>query len=125
MKPYVHARLSARKYGGVPEDYLKIHDYMDVSKSCHADIRHRAIFHHALGPFVMESIFGTNITNSENKLVSVRDIAEDHIIEDCGRIPSVSDYLNNMQMQPWMAGGVKKYSKENAPQPAMTVEMVD
>jgi hypothetical protein len=23
------------------------------------------------------------------------------------------------------AGGVKKYAKENAPQPAMTVEMVD
>jgi hypothetical protein len=113
MKPYVHSKISARKYGGIPEDYLPIHDMMDISKMCYAHVRHRAIFHNALGPFIMEKIFGTNITNSDNKLVSVRDIAEDHIIEDCGRIPTVEDWLKDIPFKPWMAGGVKIHMHEN------------
>ena len=31
-KPIYHARSSARLFGGTPEDYLPIHDFMDISK---------------------------------------------------------------------------------------------
>ena len=113
MKPFIHAKISARKYGGIAEDYLPIHDMMDISKSAYAHVKHRAIFHNSLGPFIMEKIFGTNITNSDNKLVSVRDIAEDHIMEDCGKIPSVEDWLKDISFKPWMAGGVKIHMHEN------------
>lgn len=43
MKPFIRAQLSAKKFGGKPEDYLDIHHEMDISKSCLADVRHRAI----------------------------------------------------------------------------------
>lgn len=70
----------------------------------HADMRHRAILHNSLGPYLCERVFGTVITNSAGKVVSVRDIAEEHILEDMGRIPSVSDYLDGMPLYDWLGG---------------------
>jgi len=54
VKPYRHARSSAAKYGGFPDDYLAIHDYMDSTKSAVPDVRHRAILHSAFGVFIVE-----------------------------------------------------------------------
>lgn len=116
MKPIVHARLSAKRHGGNPEDYLPIHDFLDSSKAVLPDIRHRAIFHNSLGPFVAEKIFGTLLTNSDGKQVCVRDIAEDHIIEDIGFIPTIERWLKQVKIEPWMAGGVSRYKKLNLPQ---------
>jgi hypothetical protein len=104
MKPYLHAKGSVKKWGGIVEDYLPIHDFLDSSKSAHADMRHRAIFHNTLGAYVCERIFGHCITNSDERVVSVRDVAEQHIIEDMGRIPALSDYLNEMPMYDWLGG---------------------
>lgn len=110
-KPMIHARSSARKFGGVPDDYFDIHEMMDSSKAALADHRHRAIFHSSFGCYIIQHIFGVERTNSDGKLYSPRDIAEQHIIEDLGRIPAVSDYLKNMQVQPWM-GGPKYRNKD-------------
>lgn len=107
MKPYVHALRSVKRYGGVPSDYQPLHDFLDSPKAAHADMRHRAILHNSMGPFIAERIFGINITNSDGKLVSVRDICEEHIIEDMGRIPSLGDYLDEMPFYEWL-GGPKK-----------------
>lgn len=60
MKPFVHAKNSALKYGGDPEDYIEIHNWMDSSKVFCADNRHRAIWHHSGGIFYIEKIFGIN-----------------------------------------------------------------
>jgi len=117
MKPIVHARLSAKKYGGLAEDYLAVHDFLDSSKAVLPDIRHRAIFHNSLGPFVAERIFGTTVKNANGLLVCVRDIAEDHIIEDIGFIPTITRWLEQIKIEPWMAGGVSRYRKLNLPQP--------
>lgn len=119
MKPIVHARLSAKKFGGLPEDYLKIHDWMDSTKACLPDIRHRAILHSSFGCFVAEQVFGTTITNSENKAVCVRDIAEQHVIEDIGFIPTIERWLAKLPLEPWMAGGVSRFKKESQPQPVL------
>jgi|CXWL01.1.fsa_nt_gi hypothetical protein len=107
-KPWIHAKSSARKYGGKPEDYIDIHNMMDSSKGLVPDVRHRALFHHAYGPFVMEHIFGVTRTNSANREYSVRDIAEQHILEDLGTIPTFQDYVRTMQMEKWMGGGKRK-----------------
>jgi len=96
--------MQAKKFGGSPSDYLEINNMMDSSKSAFPDNRHRAIFHNSMGPFIMEKIFGVTIMNSEGKTVSVREIAEQHIIEDFGFIPSVHDYLSEMEYKPWMEG---------------------
>jgi hypothetical protein len=106
-KALIHARSSARKYGGKPEDYLPIHERMDSSKSAHAEVSHRCVFHSAFGIFIIEDIFGRTITNSDGKEVFVRDIAEQHVLEDLGFIPSLSDWLREMPAQPWMAGARK------------------
>jgi hypothetical protein len=111
MKPYEHAVTSAKKWGGKPEDYLEIHDLIDSSKSAHATIKHRAYFHNAFGIYIIEKILGHNIINSEGRLVSVRDVAELHVIEDLGKIPSLDEWLTPMPIQQWMGGPVKRQSQ--------------
>lgn len=119
-KPYIHAKSSARRFGGVMADYEEIHTFLDSSKSSFPSNLHRCITHnsffifnvlerikfHNSGPCAPDNRFPL-IINSDGKEVSVREIGEMHILEDFrGRfIPSVADYLNNMEMQPWMNGG--------------------
>lgn len=112
MKPYLHSKNSAKKHGGKWEDYIKIHDFIDSSKIAMPDMRHRSLLHNSFGCFLVEQVFGTTITNSEGKKVCTRDLAEDHIIEDLGFIPTVEHWLKNMTMQDWMFGGRRKEIKE-------------
>lgn len=102
MKPIVHANNSAKIFGGKPEDYLSIHDLMDSSKQAEPTVKHRAIFHSAFGIFIVEKIFGTTIKNSDGKDVCVRDIAEQHVLEDLGTIPTLEQWLSGMEIKPWM-----------------------
>lgn len=108
MKPFIHARASAKRHGGKPEDYMAIHDFMDSSKSAVADVRHRCILHSAFGVYIAERVFGNTIVNSDGREVSVRDIAEDHVIEDLGYIPSLDKWLSAMEIQEWMGGPSRK-----------------
>ena len=111
-KPFIHAKSSARKFGGKAKDYLSIHQLMDSSKGTFPDNRHRALTHNSWfispgGP--LELAFGVVITNSDGKEISVRDIGEQHITEDFGGrfIPSVQDYLSLMEPRPWMSNSIQ------------------
>lgn len=110
MKPYLHSKVSVQKWGGKCEDYLKIHDFIDSSKAHFPDMRHRVLLHSSFGIFICEQMFGHNITNSDGKLVSVRDIAERHVLDDLGKIPTVQDYLSHMPMLDWL-GGPKRVTR--------------
>jgi hypothetical protein len=110
--PYHHAISSARKWGGVPEDYQKIHDWLDESKAHMADFRHRALRHHTEGIFMAERIFGVTIVNSAGRVVPVRYIGEQHVKEDLGRIPTVADWLSNIKTEGWMLGRGKNLERE-------------
>jgi len=116
----VHARISAKKFGGTPEDYLAIHDFMDCTKMALPDVRHRMVLHNSVGCFIAERVFGHTITNSDNKTVHVRDVAEAHIIEDLGFIPTLDYCFKNMPIEQWMGGKVSKYKEESKPQPVET-----
>jgi hypothetical protein len=107
MKPYLHAKISVKKFGGTADDYIDIHNFIDSSKACMPDIRHRAILHSAFGCFLVEQMYGVVRTNSDGKEYSPRDVAEEHIKEDLGFIPTMEHYLNNMTAQPWMSGTQK------------------
>jgi hypothetical protein len=114
-KPWIHALSSAKKFGGKPEDYIEIHNLMDSSKGCIGDNRHRSLTHNswfisAGGP--LEKIFGVVIKNSAGKNISVRDVGEQHVLEDFGMrfIPTPQDYLQEMEPQPWMSN-----SREDSP----------
>jgi hypothetical protein len=113
MKPFLHGRIHAQKYGGCPDDYADIDDFIDSTKSCVPDVRHRAILHSSFGCFLVEQLFGRTRTNSSGVEYSPRDIAEDHIIQDLGFIPTVEKYLNCMSIEPWMSGTAKKFNNKN------------
>ncbi len=107
-KPWIHAESSAKKYGGKPEDYIEIHNLMDSSKGAIPDNRHRALTHTSwFLSVILEKIFGITIKNSDDKIVSVRDIGEQHIMEDYGGkfIPTAQDFLQNLGHSEWMNNG--------------------
>lgn len=108
MKPHLHAKNSVKKHGGIEEDYQEIHDFIDSSKAVVPDMRHRSMLHSAWGIFIVERVFGTTFINSAGKKVSTRDIAEEHVIEDLGFIPTMQDYLQHMTLEPWMGGEMRK-----------------
>lgn len=100
--PVLHARSSAKKYGGAWQDYIAIHRWFDSTKGNLPMFKHRAILHNSFGMLLAEQVFGDAITNSEGKLVEVRQIAYDHIFEDCGFVPTLDDWLQHLHAQPWM-----------------------
>lgn len=106
-KPHVHAESSARKFGGVPEDYLDIHLFLDSSKASFADNRHRAMTHNAWFVHdVIPLVFGHTRPNSDGTRYSTVDVAEQHVAEDFGGyIPSPADFLSCMEMHDWMNNG--------------------
>ena len=105
MKPLIHAKNSVKRYGGVVEDYLPIHNWFDSTKAATASFYHRAILHNTFGIFLCEQLFGVYIVNSEGKNVSVRDVAEDHVKEDTrGKIPTIDDWLGELPAKGWMVG---------------------
>lgn len=107
-KPWIHAVSSSKRFGGKPEDYIEIHNLMDSSKGTIADSRHRALTHTSwFLSVVLERIFGVTIANSDGRQISVRDIGEQHILEDFGNrfIPSAQDYLQNIELDEWMVSG--------------------
>jgi len=100
--PYHHSLSSVKKWGGCVEDYIKIHDWFDASKAYFADFRHRALRHHAQGIYECEHEFGNTITLSNGRVIPTRWVGEQHVREDCGFIPSLQDWLIQIQPTPWM-----------------------
>lgn len=107
-KPIDHAKSSAKKFGGKPSDYEALHQAMDESKASTPDNRHRLLMHHSTGIFLLEKMFGKTITNSDGKEVHVRDIGEQHVLEDLGFIPSFDDYVRLLPLEPWMNGAAAR-----------------
>lgn len=59
--------------------------------------------------WLCQEIFGRTIEVGERKiLVPVRLIAERHILEDLGWLPSPADYIRGMPIAPWMSGAQRK-----------------
>ena len=107
-KAWVHAESSARRFGGIPEDYVEVHNLMDSSKEVLSDNRHRVLTHNSWFVCnILERVFGVAIKNSEGKMVPVRSLGEQHVLEDFGGrfIPTAQDFLQSMVFEPWMNNG--------------------
>ena len=102
MNPIHHAESSAKKFGGLAEDYLALHQWFDESKAFLPDFRHRALRHHAEGIFMAERIFGPVVTNSNGRQIPTRSLGEQHVKEDLGRIPTVQDWFECIVPEAWM-----------------------
>ena len=101
---YIYAERSAKKWGGEPEDYLAIHKWFDQTKSQIGDNRHRAVLHNAWGIHLAVEVFGDFIMNRVGRRVFVKEIGEQHVREDLGFIPSLSECLVSLKLEPWLAG---------------------
>lgn len=108
MTPYHHAVSSAKKFGGTPDDYIEIHDWFDETKQYCGSWQHRALRHHAAGIQWAIGIFGHKVINSEGRAIAVKLIAEQHVTEDCGYIPSVEDWVKKIDPDDWMLRVGKK-----------------
>lgn len=103
-----HAKNSVKKFGGRVEDYLPIHNWFDQTKNHVADLRHRVILHNSFGVALCVQVFGDLITTSTGRQVSVRAIAEQHVMEDQGIIPSLQDVLEHTPITSVQAPTLRK-----------------
>ena len=115
---HYHALSSVRKWGGVVSDYIDLHQWFDQSKAILADPRHRALRHHAEGIFMLETLFGVTLRNSDGRDVPVRLIGEQHVQEDLGHIPSFADWARLIEPRSWMMKG----QRLDQPQRALETE---
>jgi hypothetical protein len=84
--PYHHAISSTRPLGLKWENHFALHDWLDSSKVIFSDARHRSLFHHTTGVYLSKKIF---------KYIKGQDkISEEHILEDIGFIPLISNWLS-------------------------------
>jgi hypothetical protein len=112
VNSWQHAVSAARRWGGDPQLYLPIEEFIDSSKKVIGDARHRSLYHHTFGVWLCQEIFGVTIEvprkEGTPKQVPVRLIAERHILEDLGWLPSPKDYIDKMPLAAWMGGSQKK-----------------
>lgn len=111
MNSWHHAQSAARKWGGTPEDYIAVEEFIDSSKRIIGDVRHRSLYHHTEGVWLCQQIFGRTLTIPREHgsiEVPVRLIAERHVLEDLGWLPSPADYIAGMPIKPWMSGAQRK-----------------
>jgi hypothetical protein len=93
--------MAARRYGGTPEDYLDIESWMDFTKSQIADCRHRLFLHNAWGIFLAERILGVTVARaSDGKVLPLRPLLEDHVVQDFGKIPTLAACLAQLAPEP-------------------------
>lgn len=110
MSPYDHAISSAKIFGGEPYEYIHIHDWFDRTKAFTGDWTHRALRHHSLGVQECVDKFGHKLSLSNGTSVGIKKIAEQHVKEDCGFIPTPQDWLKIIRQNPadWMLRVGKK-----------------
>ena len=109
---YHHAVSSAKQFGGVPNDYLGVHQWFDRTKASWCDQRHRAVLHSAFGIGLALEFFGQVIRRaSDGRPVSVRWIGEQHVVEDCGFVPTLEDWLGELPPKPWMIRGARTFTR--------------
>lgn len=119
MTPWKHSESSAKRWGGYAQDYIHIHNWLDETKQFTGDWTHRALRHHAAGIQWAVEKFGDAMPigemegqgkNRRAKVVPTKMVAEQHIIEDCGFIPTVEQWLTGLRTspEPWMLRVQKK-----------------
>lgn len=81
---FIHSKSSAKIFGGIPEDYMAIHEKMDSSKAYFPSAAHRILTHNTFWIHeVMIPLFGYMYTRPSDRIqVCTKDICERHLLED-------------------------------------------
>jgi hypothetical protein len=99
MHPWDHAKSSAQSFGGDPEAFTAFHSWFDQTKVAAAKPGHRMFRHHHEGILEGIDIYGAQITSSENKPVDALTLGRQHLMEDCGRVPRATEWLENFPIE--------------------------
>ena len=60
------------------------------------------MLHNTFGIYLAERVFGPTLEIGEGRQIPTRAIAERHILEDLGQIPTLADWLRPLPIRPWM-----------------------
>lgn len=115
--PLIHSKSSVKRWGGKVEDYLPLHILLDSPKSTMNNNTSRMLTHNTWFIYeIIPKVFGYNIVNSDGKSVDTVDIARMHVAEDFRYkgIPTPQDYLQHMEIQPWMNNGIREIPSEES-----------
>ena len=108
--PLIHSKSSVKRWGGVVEDYIAIHELIDSPKATMNNNASRVLTHNTWFAYtIIPKVFGYNITNSNGKSVDTIDIAMLHILEDFRMkfVPTAQDFLKHLKLPDWIHNGVK------------------
>jgi len=91
--------LSVSRWGGITDDYLALHEFIDSTKALCSDNRHRVLHTHWALDNVILPIFGRTTVNSEGRKIATKELVErDHFLPDFQNkfIPVLSDFVDAM-----------------------------
>lgn len=86
MRPWWHARQSARRRSADWQEDLEIHEFIDSTKIACPDLRHRVVLHNSdLGVWLTEQAFP-----ARNDCAAV---VRQHVMEDLGAVPTLGQWM--------------------------------
>jgi hypothetical protein len=97
------AARSRVRFGGAIENFRPLHEWFLETRHWMPDRRHLILRHHAFGIFEAETRFGIVLRLSNGTSVPTRIVAERHVREVMGSIPTTSAMLQLIRPQKWMA----------------------
>jgi hypothetical protein len=94
---FFHAVSSAKKFGGLPLDYLALHEWFDQVKVAFNFPTHRAILHNTFGVALAMEIFGPTLTRaSDGQPIDLEPVIRLHLEEDLGMVPTLEQWLGDL-----------------------------
>lgn len=95
---HAHCEHSAALFGGDPATYEALHAFLNESRDHLACPQNLLATHHTFGVHLATQLFGQTLGG-----VSVRRLAEAHVLRDMGQVPAVDDALKLIPLEPWMS----------------------
>lgn len=91
MDAFYHT-LSTNSWSDLPQERVfAVHQWIDASKSAHADFRHRALRHHKEAARDVCDLFGAQYVP----------VLYQHVYEDLNHLPTLSDWLAHLTPPSW------------------------
>lgn len=99
------AQRSQQKYGGIVEDYLRIHQLLDSPSLWLKGEKQLVLTHNTFGVWLCDQAFGVTFKRrSDRELLLTAAIAKDHIEAELGSVIDVCNFLHLMPIRTWQNG---------------------
>jgi hypothetical protein len=98
-----HCLHSSERFGGQPDDYLPLHQFINRARTVLPDEASRCVLHHAWGIDLAVRCFGITFRRSSDHIqIFTRSVAEIHILRDLGTIPTMVEAIGTVPLAKWM-----------------------